>query len=119
MGNMKLLTTLISLLLYGLVVPFATTAQVISGFSANDAEMVNSSETVLTQVASSADGSSDPASSVNPYVIVEAEDFHEQSGIQIVANGNGVGYIENGDYLRFDNVEFGNGPVIGGIRASS
>jgi type 1 glutamine amidotransferase len=89
-------------------------AQSVASFSTVDSdEFANAKQETFEQ------NNSDEVFTVNPYAIVEAEDFHEQSGTQIVANGNGVAYIENGDYLRFDNVEFDNGPIGGGIRASS
>lgn len=58
---------------------------------------------------------------VNPYNLVESEDFDGQNGIQVVGNSNraGVAYIDNGDFIRFDNVGFANGPISGGILASS
>jgi type 1 glutamine amidotransferase len=66
-------------------------------------------------------GTAAVAQIVNPYALIEAEDFDEQSGIQIVGNSNlaGVAYINDGDFIRFDNVDFANGPVSGGVRASS
>ncbi len=44
---------------------------------------------------------------------IEAENYYDQSGTQTEANtadnGQNVGYIENGDYLVFKNIDFGNG----------
>src|SRR5690606_17434670 len=50
-----------------------------------------------------------PAGPVNPYERVEAESFHSMQGVQIVTAGTGqaVGYIDNGDWIRFNDVEFG------------
>lgn len=112
-------TQIVILLVYTLILPFSSGGQVFEEFSSGHDEIVNPSITKLTQQASSTQSSFDEGLTVNPYVVVEAEDYHAQSGTQIVANGNGVAYIENGDYLRFDNVEFNNGPISGGIRASS
>ena len=89
-------------------------AQTVTSFS-----NVDSDDFIQTNQENFEQNNSDEIFTVNPYVIVEAEDFHEQSGTQIVANGNAVAYIGNGDYLRFDNVQFDNGPINGGIRASS
>ncbi|SMD43726.1 Por secretion system C-terminal sorting domain-containing protein [Aquiflexum balticum DSM 16537] len=55
----------------------------------------------------------------DPYSIVQAEDFSEQSGIQLSNSGGAVGYVNNGDYIQFDNVTFGRGPLSGQITASS
>lgn len=56
-----------------------------------------------------------------PYLTVEAEDFDAQSGVEIVGNNlvQGVAYISDGDYIRFDGAGFANGPAIGGVLASS
>lgn len=51
--------------------------------------------------------SNDPT---NAFSTIEAEDFSSQSGIQTEACGEGglnVGYINNGDYLVFNDVDFG------------
>jgi DUF1680 family protein len=43
---------------------------------------------------------------------IEAESFDSQSGIQTESCGEGglnVGYIENGDYIVFNNIDFGSG----------
>ena len=37
---------------------------------------------------------------------IEAEDYSQQSGIQTTSGGSAVGYIEDGDYIMFDNVTF-------------
>ncbi len=59
--------------------------------------------------------------STDPYSIVEAEDFHDQSGVQIVGNGTvqGVSFINNGDFILFESAGFRTGPAFGGILASS
>lgn len=49
---------------------------------------------------------------ISAFTTIEAEDFASQSGVQIEDNGNGtvnVGYIENGDYIMFRNVDFEDG----------
>ncbi|MEM9052216.1 MAG: ThuA domain-containing protein [Bacteroidota bacterium] len=59
--------------------------------------------------------------SINPYVIVEPEEFDSGSGAQIVgtANISGVAFTDQDDFIVFDDVDFSNGPVSGGVRASS
>ncbi|WP_113925853.1 carbohydrate-binding protein [Cognataquiflexum aquatile] len=59
------------------------------------------------------------ATSFDPYSIVQAEDFSTQSGIQLSNSGAAVGYVNNGDYIQFDKVTFGRGPLSGKIFASS
>jgi len=68
-----------------------------------------------------APSSSSSFDSTDPYSIVEAENFHAQSGVQILGNNNaqGVGFVNEGDFIRFDNASFLTGPFFGGIRASS
>ncbi|MEI5907703.1 beta-1,3-glucanase family protein [Bacillus spongiae] len=49
---------------------------------------------------------------INPYVQIQAEDYDSMSGIQTesttdVGGGQNVGWIENGDYLVFNNLDFG------------
>ena len=47
----------------------------------------------------------------NPYVKNEAEKYSEQNNIQIEfcdEGGRNVGYIENGSWLKYSNVDFGN-----------
>ncbi len=56
---------------------------------------------------------------VDAYATIQAEDFSAQTGIQIAGNGNRVGYINNNDFIRFDNVEFGRGPISGTLAGSS
>ncbi len=53
---------------------------------------------------------------------IEAESFTEQSGIQTEKceeGGSDVGYIENGDWLRFQDVDFGTGADGVNFRVSS
>jgi uncharacterized protein YjdB len=50
---------------------------------------------------------------------MQAEDYSTQSGIQLSNSGSAVGYVNNGDYIQFDNVTFGRGPLSGRIIASS
>lgn len=43
---------------------------------------------------------------------IEAESFNSQSGVEIEAcseGGSGIGYIENGDYIGFQKIDFGSG----------
>ncbi|MBL6448924.1 carbohydrate-binding protein [Fulvivirga sp. 29W222] len=46
------------------------------------------------------------------FSIIQAEDYDEMSGVRTEACGEGglnVGYIDNGEWIRFSNVDFGNG----------
>ncbi len=48
----------------------------------------------------------------SPFTKIEAEDFDDQSGIKTETcseGGEDVGYIENGDYVVYNNINFGNG----------
>jgi|GEM_PF-2715391 len=42
-----------------------------------------------------------------PYTTIEAENFCEQVGVEIETDSKAIGYIENGDYIKFNNVAFG------------
>ncbi|MEM9674182.1 MAG: carbohydrate-binding protein [Bacteroidota bacterium] len=44
----------------------------------------------------------------DPYQTIQAEDFDDQSGIRLSNGGNAVGYIQDGDYIGFTNLDFGN-----------
>jgi hypothetical protein len=57
--------------------------------------------------------------SFDPYTGIQALDFSSQRGIQPSNLGKAVGYINDGDYIRFDQVAFGRGPLTGQIIASS
>ncbi len=53
---------------------------------------------------------------------IEAEDFNNQSGIQTETcseGGQDVGYIENGDYIEYQNINFGSGATSFQARVSS
>ncbi|MDP4183504.1 MAG: carbohydrate-binding protein, partial [Bacillota bacterium] len=53
---------------------------------------------------------------------IEAEDFNSQSGIQSETcneGGQNVGYIENGDYAVYNNINFGSGATSFQARVSS
>lgn len=56
---------------------------------------------------------------IDPYEKVQAEDFSAQSGIQLAGNGSRVGFINHDDFIRFDNVQFGRGPVSGVLAGAS
>ncbi len=55
---------------------------------------------------------------INPYQTVQAESYSAQQGTLLSSGGTAVGYINNGDWLRFDNVDLG-GPLSATVRASS
>jgi hypothetical protein len=53
-----------------------------------------------------------PAGNRNAYAIIQAESFNAQSGVQTEATtdaggGQDVGFIANGDFMRYDRVDFG------------
>lgn len=53
-------------------------------------------------------------SSISAFKTIEAENFNEQSGIKAEdcsEGGQNVGYIENGDYIMFRNVDFEDGAL--------
>lgn len=50
------------------------------------------------------------ATTINAYATIEAESYNSQSGIATEASGEGgenVGFIQNGDWIAFSNVDFG------------
>ncbi|MEM9325560.1 MAG: DUF5060 domain-containing protein [Bacteroidota bacterium] len=61
----------------------------------------------------------DPATSIDPYSIVQAEDYDGQEGIVLEDGGNRVLFIQAGNFIQFQNVDFDRGPARGTIRASS
>lgn len=57
---------------------------------------------------------------INPYVAIQAEDYNDQRGIQLSNDSAAVGYIQDGDYIGFTNLDFGNeGGKSFKVRASS
>ncbi|WP_299436708.1 carbohydrate-binding protein [uncultured Aquimarina sp.] len=50
---------------------------------------------------------------------IEAEDFCEQSGIQTGSTNSFVGWVNNGDWVQYENVDFGSGANSIEISASS
>ena len=59
-------------------------------------------------------------SPTNPYTTVQAEDYDAQQGTRPGGSGIAVGYIEDGDWIRFDSLDFGNqGAASITVRASS
>lgn len=55
-------------------------------------------------------GSLSSSTTLNPYSTLEAESFSGQSGIQSETcseGGSDIGFIENGDYIVYNNVDFG------------
>ncbi|MGD1839944.1 MAG: carbohydrate-binding protein [Thermonemataceae bacterium] len=60
-----------------------------------------------------------PPTTFTPYETIQGEDFSAQSGIEPTNNDNAVGFINNGDWIVFNNVAFGQGPGSGTVRASS
>lgn len=68
------------------------------------------------------DGTSSVIEPISAFETIEAEDYSAMSGVQIEDNAEGgkdVGYIENGDYILFRNVDFGDGANSVTARVSS
>ena len=66
--------------------------------------------------------SDEPEPTRNPYETIEAESFDRQSGIQTEVLDDGgmdVGFIENGDYIAFKNMDFGAGADSFTVKAGS
>ena len=72
---------------------------------------------LLLTAAAALAGQSAPG--VDPYATVEAEAYDLQSGTRPGQFAGAVGYIEDGDYVAFEDVAFGRGPLAGEVRASS
>ncbi|HEX2925993.1 MAG TPA: carbohydrate-binding protein [Ruminiclostridium sp.] len=67
-------------------------------------------------------GTPPPADPVSAFEKIEAESYNSQSGIQNVTCDEGteaIGYIENGDYAVYGNVDFGSGAADFQARVSS
>ncbi len=63
-----------------------------------------------------------PAEPISAFKQIEAEDFSSQSGVQTetcTEGGLNVGYIENGDYVVYNNVDFGTGATSFQARVAS
>jgi hypothetical protein len=57
-------------------------------------------------------GETPPSGQTSAFSQIEAESYNTQSGIQTEncsEGGKNVGYIENGDYVVYNNIDFGNG----------
>ena len=66
--------------------------------------------------------SDEPEPTRNPYETIEAETYDRQSGIQtevLDAGGMDVGFIENGDYIAFKQMDFGAGAQGFSVKAGS
>jgi beta-glucanase (GH16 family) len=51
-----------------------------------------------------------PGGERDAYALIQAESFDAQSGV--VVEGSHIGFLRNGDWARFDGVEFGSAPPI-------
>ncbi|HEX9062002.1 MAG TPA: carbohydrate-binding protein, partial [Clostridia bacterium] len=63
-----------------------------------------------------------PTEPKTAFTQIEAEDFNDQSGVETETCGEGgqnVGYIENGDYAVYSNINFGSGASSFEARAAS
>lgn len=45
------------------------------------------------------------------YAVIEAEDYDDMSGVQLENGGTTVGFIDDGDWLRYDQIDFADGPA--------
>jgi hypothetical protein len=53
-----------------------------------------------------------PVATIDAFSQIEAESYTSMSGVQIAGDtGNKVGFIQNGDYIEFDDVDFGTGAL--------
>lgn len=59
------------------------------------------------------------SATLDPYATVEAEAFDTESGTRPASVPGAVGFIEDGDYIGFEQVDFGRGPRGGEATASS
>lgn len=67
-------------------------------------------------------GGGSGSGNINPYTTVQAENYSAMSGVQTETCSEGglnVGYIENGDWIRFDGVDFGTGATGVSVRVAS
>jgi endo-1,4-beta-xylanase len=63
-----------------------------------------------------------PSTSRSAFTQIEAESYSAQSGIQTESStegGQNVGYIENGDYIVYNGIDFGNGAASFQARVAS
>ncbi|WP_326555281.1 carbohydrate-binding protein [Micromonospora sp. NBC_01813] len=54
-----------------------------------------------------------PGGAVNAYATIQAEAFNAQNGVSTEAcseGGQNIGWLANGDWVRYDNVDFGSSP---------
>ena len=66
--------------------------------------------------------SDEPEPTRSAYDVIEAETYNRQSGVQIETlddGGKDVGFIENGDYIAFRNIDFGSGAETFTVKAGS
>ncbi|BAV08943.1 Por secretion system C-terminal sorting domain-containing protein [Filimonas lacunae] len=67
-------------------------------------------------------GGGSGSGNINPYTTVQAENYSSMSGVQTETCSEGglnVGYIENGDWIRFSGVDFGTGATGVSVRVAS
>ncbi|WP_440897031.1 glycosyl hydrolase [Amphibacillus sp. Q70] len=60
----------------------------------------------------------------NPYTTIQAESFDQMSGIQIEetndeSGGENIGWISNGDWVKYENINFNQGASSVSVRAAS
>ncbi|MGB3466404.1 MAG: RICIN domain-containing protein [Cyclobacteriaceae bacterium] len=69
-------------------------------------------------------GTSSPPATKDPYQQIEAENYNDSFGVQLentndTGGGQNVGFTDDGDYIRFNNVDFGNGAQSVSTRIAS
>lgn len=67
-------------------------------------------------------GGGNGGGNINPYTTVQAENYSSMSGVQTETCSEGgldVGFIENGDWIRFAGVNFGTGATGVSVRVAS
>jgi hypothetical protein len=94
-----------------------------ASFQLNIAALVDSStSTIGTPTATVESISIDSGDATSAFSQIEAENYDTQSGIQTEAcdeGGENIGYIEDGDYIVFNNIDFGSGATGIQARAAS
>ena len=77
---------------------------------------------IITDPPPTPDPTAVPGTGNNPYTRIEGEDYDAMSGIRTQACSEGtdnVGWINDGDWLRFDDLNFGSGAASCDIRVAS
>ncbi len=96
----------------------------VAGYTTPTASTVSGRPMVVDYVAVYARGGGNPppspttppAGTVDAYSTIQAEAFNAQHGVQVEAcaeGGQNIGWLANGDWARYDNVDLGSAPPKG------